>query len=89
MQAGLSNASWSGRPRTHDEDRVASLLRTVFASKPKAGTYWGVRRVAEKTSISKTTATSWSAASKRSSALQRLRLPVRLDRHRRLDPCEA
>jgi putative transposase len=53
--AGLSDAPRSGRPRTHDEECVASLLRTVLASKPKAGTHWSLRAVAEQTGISKTT----------------------------------
>lgn len=34
--AGLSDAPRSGRPRTHDDERVATLLRTVIASKPKS-----------------------------------------------------
>ncbi len=53
--AGLSDGPRSGRPRTHDEERVATLLRTVLASKPKAGTHWSVRAVAEQTRISKST----------------------------------
>lgn len=53
--AGLSDAPRSGRPRTHDDDRVAALLRTVLASKPKGATHWSVRTVAAKTGISKST----------------------------------
>jgi transposase len=53
--AGLSDAPRSGRPRTHDDDRVATLLRTVLASKPKAGTHWSVRAVAGRTGIAKST----------------------------------
>ncbi len=53
--AGLSDAPRSGRPRTHDDDRVASLLRTVLASRPKAGTHWSVRAVAAQTGIAKST----------------------------------
>ena len=53
--AGLSDAPRSGRPRTHDDDRVATLLRTVLASTPKAGTHWSVRTVAAHTGISKST----------------------------------
>lgn len=53
--AGLSDAPRSGRPRTHDDDRVATLLRTVLASKPKAGTHWSVRAVAKQAGISKST----------------------------------
>src|SRR5829696_10378867 len=47
--AGLSDAPRSGRPRTHDDDRVATLLRTVLASKPRTGTHWSVRTVAAET----------------------------------------
>src|SRR3954469_16634320 len=53
--AGLSDAPRSGRPRTHDDDRVTALLRTVLASKPKAGTHWSVRAVARQTGIAKST----------------------------------
>ena len=53
--AGLSDAPRSGRPRTHDDDRVADLLRTVLTSKPAAGTHWSVRRVAGETGIAKST----------------------------------
>jgi putative transposase len=53
--AGLSDAPRSGRPRTHDDDRVAALLRTVLASAPKAGTHWSVRAVAAKAGIPKST----------------------------------
>jgi transposase len=53
--AGLSDAPRSGRPRTHDEDRVAALLRTVLTSKPKGATHWSVRAVATKTGITKST----------------------------------
>jgi len=53
--AGLSDAPRSGRPRTHDDDRVAELLRTVLTSKPTEGTHWSVRRVAGETGIAKST----------------------------------
>jgi transposase len=53
--AGLSDAPRSGRPRTHDDERVAKLLRTVLASKPKAGTHWSVRAVAAESGIAKST----------------------------------
>lgn len=53
--AGLYDAPRSGRPRTHDEDDVARLLRTVLRTKPKDATPWSVRSVAAKTGISKST----------------------------------
>jgi putative transposase len=53
--AGLYDAPRSGRPRTHDDDRVARMLRTVVQTRPKDATHWTTRRVAAKTGISKST----------------------------------
>jgi putative transposase len=53
--AGLYDAPRSGRPRTHDDDEVARLLRTVLKTKPANATHWSVRSVAAKTGISKST----------------------------------
>jgi transposase/AraC-like DNA-binding protein len=53
--AGLYDAPRSGRPRTHDDDAVATMLRTVLQSTPKDATHWSVRTVAEETGISKST----------------------------------
>lgn len=53
--AGLYDAPRSGRPRTHDDDEVARLLRTVLNAKPENATHWSVRSVATKTGISKST----------------------------------
>jgi transposase len=53
--AGLYDAPRSGRPRTHDDDEVARLLRTVLKTKPANATQWSVRSVATKTGISKST----------------------------------
>ena len=53
--SGLYDAPRSGRPRTHDDDRVATLLRTVLQSRPKNATHWSVRTVAGETGISKST----------------------------------
>ena len=52
---GLYDAPRSGRPRTHDDEVVARLLRTVLQSKPPDATHWSVRTVATKTGISKST----------------------------------
>jgi putative transposase len=51
--AGLYDAPRTGRPRTHDDDRVAGLLRTVLRKRPPDATHWTVRAVAAKTGISK------------------------------------
>lgn len=53
--AGLYDAPRSGRPRTHDDDEVARLLRTVLTTKPAHATQWSVRSVAATTGISKST----------------------------------
>jgi transposase len=53
--AGLYDAPRPGRPRTHDEDEVAQLLRTVLRTKPNDATHLSVRGVAAKTKISKST----------------------------------
>jgi transposase len=53
--AGLYDVPRPGRPRTHDEDEVALMLRTVLRKKPRNSTHWSVRSVAQKTGISKST----------------------------------
>jgi len=53
--AGLYGEERPGRPRTHDDDRVAALINTVLQSKPCNATQWSVRAVADKTGISKST----------------------------------
>ncbi|HEV8495632.1 MAG TPA: IS630 family transposase [Gemmatimonadaceae bacterium] len=53
--AGLYDAPRSGRPRTHQDDEVARLLRTVLQTRPTDATHWTVRGVATKTGISKST----------------------------------
>jgi putative transposase len=44
-----------GRPRTHDDDRVAGLINKVLQSKPRHATHWSVRQVADETGVSKST----------------------------------
>jgi transposase len=51
--AGLYDAPRSGRPRTHDDDAVATLLQKVVQTKPTHATHWTVRDTAEQTGISK------------------------------------
>lgn len=51
----MYDAPRSGRPRTHDDDKVARLLRTVLKTRPATATQWSVRSVATKTGISKST----------------------------------
>lgn len=51
--AGLYDAPRSGRPRTHDDDAVATMLQKVVQTKPTDATHWTVRDTAEQTGISK------------------------------------
>ena len=50
---GLYDEHRPGRPRTHDEEKVANLLRTVLESAPTQGTHWSVRSAGKATGISK------------------------------------
>lgn len=53
--AGLHDQLKPGRPRTHDEEQIAQLLKTALTQKPKAATHWSVRTLAESTGVSKST----------------------------------
>jgi putative transposase len=50
---GLHDELRPGRPRSHDEERLAELLKTALSTKPAAGTHWSVRSLAEATGLSK------------------------------------
>jgi len=52
---GLYGEERSGRPRTHDDDRVAGLLNKVLQQRPKHATHWSVRSVAKETGVAKST----------------------------------
>lgn len=52
---GLYGEARPGRPRTHDEEAVAHLLRTVLEQRPTARTHWTVRSAATTTGLSKST----------------------------------
>ncbi|HSL68711.1 MAG TPA: IS630 family transposase, partial [Longimicrobiales bacterium] len=51
--AGLHDELRTGRPRTHDEERIARLLNTALARKAAAGTHWSVRALGKATRMSK------------------------------------
>ena len=53
--AGLYGEARPGRPRTHKEEAVAQLLRTVIETKPADGSHWTVRSAAATTGLSKST----------------------------------
>lgn len=52
---GLYGEARPGRPRTHDEEAVAQLLRTVLETQPADATHWTVRSAATATGLSKST----------------------------------
>ncbi len=51
--AGLYGEVRPGRPRTHDDDRIAALLKRTLATRPRDATQWTVRALSETTGISK------------------------------------
>lgn len=51
--AGLYDLPKSGRPRTHDDERVAGLLSKVVEKLPAGQTHWSVRSAAKHSGISK------------------------------------
>ena len=53
--SGLYDELRPGRPRPISDERVAQLVRKTLKSKPKAGTHWSVRQIAEETGVSKST----------------------------------
>ena len=53
--AGLHDELRPGRPRTHDDEKVAELINLVVQRKPDHATHWSVRSVAAITGISKST----------------------------------
>jgi putative transposase len=59
---GLYDEYRSGKPRTIDDEDVASLLRKTLAAQPPNGTHWTCRALADETGVSKSTVQRiWSA----------------------------
>lgn len=56
---GLHDELRAGRPRRHDDERVAEVINTALQSTPAGSTYWTVRTLAEQTGISKSTVQRW------------------------------
>ncbi len=52
---GLHDELKPGRPRTISDEKVASLIRRTLQKKPKTGTHWAVRPMAEASGIPKST----------------------------------
>jgi hypothetical protein len=53
--AGLHDQLRPGRPRTHDDEKVAELTNLVVQRKPEHATQWSVRSAAAVTRIPKST----------------------------------
>jgi putative transposase len=53
--AGLHAELRPGRPRSVDDERVAELVNTALNCKPRGGTHWSVRTLAEATGIAPST----------------------------------
>ena len=56
---GLHDELRAGRPRSHDDERVAEVINTALQSTPANGTHWTLRTLAEQTGISKSTVQRW------------------------------
>ena len=56
---GLHDELRSGRPRTHEDERVAEVINCALQTKPSDATQWSVRSMAEETGVSKSTVQRW------------------------------
>ena len=56
---GLDDEQRPGRPRTHDDERVAEVINTALQSPPANSTHWSVRALARHTGVSKSTVHRW------------------------------
>ena len=56
---GLHDELRAGRPRTHEDERVAEVINTALQSQPPNATHWSVRAMAEHTGVSKSTVQRW------------------------------
>ena len=56
---GLHDELRAGRPRSHDDDRVAEVINTALQSTPADGTHWTLRTMAAHTGVSKSTVQRW------------------------------
>ncbi len=56
---GLHNKLRPGRPRRHEDERVAEVINIAFQTLPPQATHWSVRAMAEHTGISKSTVQRW------------------------------
>ncbi|MFH1739216.1 MAG: IS630 family transposase [bacterium] len=52
---GLHDEWRSGRPRSVSDEKIAALVKKTLETKPKDGTHWSTRTLAEETKVSKST----------------------------------
>ena len=57
--AGLQDEQRPGRPRTHDDERVAEVSNMALWSPPANATHWSVRTLAEHGGVSRSTVHRW------------------------------
>ena len=57
--SGLHDELRPGRPRTHDDERVAAVINTALGTQPPDGSHWSVRSMAHHTGVSKSTVQRW------------------------------
>ena len=53
--SGLHDELRPGRPHPISDERVAQLVRKTLETKPKDGTHWTIRQIAQQTRLSKST----------------------------------
>lgn len=56
---GLHDELKAGRPRSHEDERVAEVINRALKTEPPDGTHWSVRTMAEETGVSKSTVQRW------------------------------
>ena len=56
---GLHDELRAGRPRTHEDERVAEVINTALQTDPPDGTHWSVRSMEQHTGVSKSTVQRW------------------------------
>lgn len=56
---GLHDELRAGRPREHDDERVAEVINTALQSVPADNTQWTARSMADETGVSKSTVQRW------------------------------
>ena len=57
--AGLHDQLRPGRPRAHEDERVAEVINAALRSPPPGATHWTVRSMSEHCGVSKSTVARW------------------------------